>query len=70
MILEKLPHAEKYGDNRMAKATLLFDEYHAAYLFFMLYEGKWYYIFRDNCDCSAQIYSQHTKHTGIKKPDR
>jgi len=39
--------------NEVMKITVIKDEYHRGYLYFLFTENKWFFFAQDLCDCSA-----------------
>lgn len=52
-IVEKYDIPEEFSSNEFMKITMIKDEYHLGYLFFIQVENKWYFFAQDLCDCSA-----------------
>lgn len=44
---------ERFKDNELMQVTVINEEYHRAFLYFIQIDNQWYFFAQDYCDCSA-----------------
>lgn len=53
VIEELIPLPSEYWKNPIREVTVIVDQQHAAYLYFILIDNRWWLILQNQCDCSA-----------------